>query len=49
MPIIPSIDLINGHAVQLVGGKVEDLKVDAGDPIPIAKRFRIAGKLYFNN
>lgn len=43
--IIPSIDLINGHAVQLVGGKVEALKVDAGDPIPIAKQFRLAGEI----
>jgi phosphoribosyl-ATP pyrophosphohydrolase len=43
--IIPSIDLIKGHAVQLVGGKVESLKVDAGDPIPIAKKFRLAGEI----
>jgi len=43
--IIPSIDLIKGHAVQLVGGKVEALKVDAGDPIPIAKKFRLAGEI----
>lgn len=43
--IIPSIDLINGHAVQLVGGKVEQLKVDAGDPVPIAKQFRLVHNL----
>lgn len=43
--IIPSIDLIKGHAVQLVGGKVESLKVDAGDPVPIARKFCLAGEI----
>lgn len=43
--IIPSIDLIKGCAVQLVGGKEENLKVNAGDPVPIAKKFRIAGEI----
>jgi len=43
--IIPSIDLMNGHAVQLVGGKADRLEVDAGDPIPIALQFRIAGEI----
>ncbi|MEQ8768673.1 MAG: phosphoribosyl-ATP diphosphatase [Planctomycetota bacterium] len=41
--IIPSIDLMNGNAVQLVGGKEKAL--DAGDPRPIAERFRLAGEL----
>jgi len=41
--IIPSIDLMNGQTVQLVGGKEHAL--DAGDPIPIAKRFSIAGEI----
>ncbi|QQR90017.1 MAG: phosphoribosyl-ATP diphosphatase [Myxococcales bacterium] len=41
--IIPSIDLMNGHAVQLVGGK--KLKIDAGDPRPIARKFRLAGEI----
>lgn len=41
--IVPSIDLMNGHAVQLVGGK--ELKIDAGDPRPIAERFRLAGEI----
>lgn len=41
--IIPSIDLMNGHAVQLVGGR--DLAIDAGDPRPIAERFRLAGEV----
>jgi len=41
--IVPSIDLMNGQTVQLVGGKEHAL--DAGDPIPIAKRFAIAGEI----
>ena len=41
--IIPSIDLQGGAAVQLVGGK--DLKIHAGDPLPIAKKFGLAGEI----
>lgn len=41
--IIPSIDLMNGRAVQLVGGR--DLEVDAGDPRPIADRFALVGEI----
>ncbi len=41
--IIPSIDLMGGHAVQLVGGK--RLALDAGDPRPIADRFKLAGEV----
>ncbi|HQH28033.1 MAG TPA: HisA/HisF-related TIM barrel protein, partial [Oligoflexia bacterium] len=41
--IIPSIDLMNGQAVQLVGGKEKAL--DAGDPLPIAERFSVAGEI----
>ena len=41
--IIPSIDLMDGHAVQLVGGR--EKAIDAGDPRPIAERFRLAGTL----
>lgn len=41
--IIPSIDIQNGRAVQLVGG--ERLEIDAGDPFPIAERFSIAGEI----
>ena len=40
--IVPSIDLRQGRAVQLVGG--ETLKIDAGDPEPIARRFAVAGE-----
>lgn len=39
--IIPSIDIMDGQAVQLVGGKEKVL--DAGDPRPLMERFRIAG------
>jgi phosphoribosyl-ATP pyrophosphohydrolase len=41
--IIPSIDLMGGQAVQLVGGKEHAL--DAGDPRPIAERFRLVGEI----
>ncbi len=41
--IVPSIDLMNGNAVQLVGGR--DKAIDAGDPRPIAEQFRIAGEI----
>ena len=41
--IIPSIDLMNGNAVQLVGGR--NLKLDAGDPRPIAERFALVGEV----
>ena len=41
--IIPSIDLMGGQTVQLVGGK--DHALDAGDPRPIAERFAIAGEI----
>lgn len=41
--IIPSIDLRGGQAVQLIGGK--ELAIEAGDPIPIAERFALAGEI----
>lgn len=41
--IIPSIDLQDGRTVQLVGG--EELAIDAGDPLPVAERFAIAGEI----
>jgi len=41
--IVPSIDLMGGAAVQLVGGK--ELALNAGDPRPIAERFRLAGEI----
>ncbi len=41
--IIPSIDLVGGRAVQLIGGETE--AIDAGDPRPILARFSIAGEV----
>ena len=41
--IIPSIDLIAGRAVQLVGGREQAL--DAGDPFPWLERFALAGEV----
>ena len=41
--IVPSIDIMNGNAVQLVRG--ERLVIDAGDPLPIAERFSVAGEI----
>jgi phosphoribosyl-AMP cyclohydrolase / phosphoribosyl-ATP pyrophosphohydrolase len=41
--IIPSIDLMDGQAVQLIGG--ERRAIEAGDPMPIAERFTIAGEI----
>lgn len=41
--IIPSIDIQDGAAVQLVGGR--DKALDAGDPHEVAKRFAIAGPM----
>lgn len=41
--IVPSIDMMDGQAVQLVGGK--DKAFDAGDPRPLAESFRLAGEI----
>ena len=41
--IVPSIDLLGGQAVQLVGGR--DLAIEAGDPVAIARRFSLAGEI----
>ena len=41
--IVPSIDLMDGNAVQLVGGREKEL--DAGDPFAIAERFGPVGTI----
>jgi phosphoribosyl-ATP pyrophosphohydrolase len=41
--IVPSIDLMDGKAVQLVGGR--DKALDAGDPMAVAERFSVVGEL----
>ena len=41
--ILPSIDLQNQNAVQLIQG--ETLAIEAGDPRPIARRFARVGEI----
>jgi phosphoribosyl-ATP pyrophosphohydrolase len=41
--IVPSIDIMNRQAVQLVGGR--ELALEAGDPLAVAERFAVAGDL----
>ncbi len=41
--IVPSIDLMNGQTVQLIGGREKAL--DAGDPRPLAESFALAGEI----
>ncbi len=41
--IIPSIDIMNGRAVQLVRGR--EKVIDAGDPMPILDRFALLGEV----
>jgi phosphoribosyl-AMP cyclohydrolase / phosphoribosyl-ATP pyrophosphohydrolase len=41
--IVPSIDLQDGHAVQLIGGETKAL--DAGDPRPLAQRYGVVGEI----
>lgn len=45
--IVPSIDLMDGQSVQLIGGKKEtrDKEREYGDPIPLARKFRLAGDI----
>ena len=41
--MIPSIDIQDGRAVQLIGG--ERKVIDAGDPLPIAEKFSRVGEI----
>jgi phosphoribosyl-ATP pyrophosphohydrolase len=41
--IIPSIDIVAGSTVQLVGG--EEQALDAGDPVAVLDRFSVAGEV----
>lgn len=41
--IVPSIDLQDGQAVQLIGG--EQKALDAGDPRPIARQYGLVGEI----
>src|ERR671918_2824037 len=42
--IIPSIDLQEGQAVQLIGGEANKA-LDAGDPRPLARRYGLVGEI----
>ena len=41
--LIPSVDIMEGRTVQLIGGREKAL--EAGDPLEAARRFSIAGEL----
>ena len=41
--LIPSIDLMQGRAVQLIGGR--ELAIDAGDPFALLDRFALLGEV----
>jgi len=41
--IVPSIDIMDGQAVQLIGG--EKKAIEAGDPVPLAERFSLVGEI----
>lgn len=41
--IVPSIDIVGGTTVQLVGG--EDRALDAGDPMKVLERFSVVGEV----
>ncbi|KNC48800.1 histidinol dehydrogenase [Thecamonas trahens ATCC 50062] len=44
--VVPSIDLMGGRAVQLVGGDPEKLKIDAGSELDaLAAKFALAGEI----
>ncbi|MCC5878147.1 MAG: phosphoribosyl-ATP diphosphatase [Candidatus Sumerlaeia bacterium] len=45
--IVPSIDLMDGQSVQLIGGRKESRASEReyGDPIPLARKFRLAGDI----
>lgn len=43
--LIPSIDILGGRVVQLVGGDPEHVKVDAGDPLAMAEKLAVLGEV----
>jgi len=43
--LIPSIDILNARAVQLVGGDPSSVTIDAGDPLAVAERFAVLGEI----
>jgi HAD superfamily hydrolase (TIGR01548 family) len=43
--LLPSIDVLDGNAVQLVGGDTAKEKVNAGPPAAVAAKYAVAGEL----
>jgi histidinol dehydrogenase/phosphoribosyl-ATP pyrophosphohydrolase len=43
--LIPSIDILSGRVVQLVGGDPSHIKVDAGDPFAVAEQLAVLGEI----
>lgn len=43
--LVPSIDILGGRTVQLVGGDPGNVKVDAGAPGPLAAKLGLAGEI----
>ncbi|MBW1871148.1 MAG: phosphoribosyl-ATP diphosphatase, partial [Deltaproteobacteria bacterium] len=41
--LIPSIDIMDGNAVQLIGGR--EKVIDAGDPFRLAEQFSLIGEI----
>ncbi len=43
--IVPSVDILGGRAVQLVGGDPDGEVLDCGDPVELAARFGVVGEV----
>lgn len=43
--IVPSVDILGGRAVQLVGGKPGPGSLDLGDPMALAEKLSVAGEI----
>ena len=48
MILIPSIELMEGKVVQLLGGRPEDKTVLSDDPVEVAREMRNQGALFFH-
>jgi phosphoribosylformimino-5-aminoimidazole carboxamide ribotide isomerase len=43
LEVIPAVDVLAGRAVRLRGGRREDVVLEGGDPVELARRFEAAG------
>jgi phosphoribosyl-AMP cyclohydrolase / phosphoribosyl-ATP pyrophosphohydrolase len=43
--IVPSVDILGGRAVQLIGGKPGPGSLDLGDPLALAEKLSVAGEI----